>query len=355
MIQNDGTITWLTYAMLKTLCKLDIADFPVDNQNCTLKVGSWTLTSKELDLKLADDTQPSLDHYSDNTEWHLVSASATINVKKYPCCSGTYTDITYTLHFKRKPWFYIITIVLPCVILSLLASMSFLFPAGSGERVSLIISVLLGLTVFMLIINEEIPVSSDSTPMLTRYFSAICCGTFVSLLATALVLQIHHGSNAKPVSVFLAKMRNLIAFFVCVRAKSSSEKTVKKPSLLKSTPLNDEQRLSWAGTTALDSGITKRRCLTDATLMSNLNSHTVSRVDGKFGEEFERDWQRTAGIFDRFFFVISLSYFVGLNLYIIVFLNSWHCYDIIVAQARVKGGVGWKSFLPQLCREHYLH
>lgn len=213
MVSNDGTVTWLTYAMLKTTCKLDISAFPVDDQQCTLKIGSWTLSSAELHLHLAaDKSNPNLALYSPHTEWELISANATSRTAKYPCCPEMYMDITFSLHFRRKPWFYIVTIVLPCIILSLLASISFLFPAGSGERVSLVISVLLGLTVFMLIINEEIPVTFDSTPMLTRYFNVICCGTFSILLATAFILQMHHGSSTVPVPCYLASLRDFLAF-----------------------------------------------------------------------------------------------------------------------------------------------
>ncbi|CAB3980590.1 neuronal acetylcholine receptor subunit alpha-10-like isoform X2 [Paramuricea clavata] len=274
MISCNGSVTWLTYANLKTTCKLDISGFPVDDQKCTLKIGSWTLNSAELDLRLAADNgkQPNLAQYSAHTEWELVSANATRNEVKYPCCPEVYTDITFTLHFRRKPWFYVVTIVLPCVILSLLASISFLFPAGSGERVSLVISVLLGLTVFMLIINEETPVSSDTTPLLTRYFSVICCGTFMILLATAFILQIHHGSNSEPVPCYLVNLRNVLAFLFCMRASSKPQKPEKNQLLVDKMLPDDEHRLSvpFADSSIPACGVPRRRHATDIMLMSKL-------------------------------------------------------------------------------------
>ncbi|XP_028411391.1 neuronal acetylcholine receptor subunit alpha-10-like isoform X2 [Dendronephthya gigantea] len=321
LVTNDGTVTWLTYAMLKTTCKLDISAFPVDEQKCSLKIGSWTLNAAKLDLQLSNTPQPSLDQYSAHTEWELLSATAKSRTQKYPCCPELYTDITYTLHFRRKPWFYIVTIVFPCLILSLLASISFLFPAGSGERVSLVISVLLGLTVFMLIINAETPVSSDSTPMLTRYFSVICCGTFLILLATAFILQIHHGLSSEPVPYCIASVRNLLAVVFCMR--NAPKKTEKKQPLLETTMLDDENRLSvpaFSDSSMTGTCVMKRRHTADIMLINKLQHLAARFEENETVGKIQQDWQYTARVFDRFFFVIFLLFYIGLNLYIIGFL-----------------------------------
>ena len=321
MVTHNGTVTWLTYSMSKTTCKLDISAFPVDEQKCTLKIGSWTLSAAKIDLQLSKTPQPSLEQYSAHTEWELLSAEAANHTKKYPCCPGLYTDITYTLHFRRKPWFYIVTIVFPCLILSLLASISFLFPAGSGERVSLVISVLLGLTVFMLIINEETPVSSDSTPMLTRYFSVTCCGTFLILLATAFILQIHHGSSSEPVPYCIVSVRNLLALVFCMRV--SQKKAEKKHPLLETTSLHDEIRLSvpaFSDSSTTGSCVSKRRHTADIMLINKLQLLTARFEENEKADKKQQDWQYTARVFDRLFFVIFLLFYVGLNLYIIGFL-----------------------------------
>ena len=326
MVSYDGNVTWLTYAMLQTTCKLDISAFPVDDQKCTLKIGSWTLSTAELDLRLADDhKQPNLAQYSAHTEWNLISATATSNIAKYPCCPELYTDITFTLHFRRKPWFYIVTIVLPCIILSLLAAISFLFPAGSGERVSLVISVLLGLTVFMLIINAETPVTSDSTPMLTRYFNVICCGTFVILLLTAFILQIHHGSSSEPVPSYLANMRHFFVSVLCMKASQKPAHEVqRKQPLVETLLLDDEQRFSFP---CVDSsvpvcGIKKRRHTTDIMLMSKLQLLTTRMEENDLSDQVQKDWQYTARVFDRLLFFIFVLFYTGLNLYIIAFLYT---------------------------------
>ena len=320
MVTYDGNVTWLTYAMLKTTCKLDISNFPVDDQKCTLKIGSWTLSDSELDLRLADTNQPNLAQYSSHTEWELISASASTNTETYPCCPELYTDITVTLHFRRKPWFYIVTIVLPCAILSLLASISFLFPAGSGERVSLVISVLLGLTVFMLIINAETPVSSDSTPMLTRYFNVICCGTFVILIATAFILQIHHGSSSERVPHYVANMRNVLAFLFCLKRPEKTRDVEKKRTIVETLLADEEQKLSCADLSIPACGVAKRRHGTDIMLINKLQLLASRMEENDFSDKVQKDWQFTAKVFDRLLFFIFVLFYSGLNLYIIAFL-----------------------------------
>ena len=320
MVSHDGNVTWLTYAMLKTTCKLDISNFPVDDQVCTLKIGSWTLSDDELKLELADMNQPNLVQYSAHTEWELITASATTNTGRYPCCPELYTDITVTVHFRRKPWFYTVTIVLPCAILSLLASISFLFPAGSGERVSLVISVLLGLTVFMLIINAETPVSSDSTPMLTRYFNVICCGTFVILVATAFILQIHHGSSSEPVPHYLANTRNVFAFLFCMKRPQKTKDMEKKRAIVETLLLDDELKLSCADLSIPACGVPKRRHGTDVMLINNLQLLASRMEENDLSEKMQKDWQFTAKVFDRLLFFVFVLFYSGLNLYIIAFV-----------------------------------
>ena len=50
---------------------------------------------------------------------------------------------------------------------------AFFLPPESGERVSLVITILLGFTVYTLIFTENIPPTSEVTPLLTKYSSVL--------------------------------------------------------------------------------------------------------------------------------------------------------------------------------------
>lgn len=51
-----------------------------------------------------------------------------------------------------------------------LTLLSFYLPPESGERLTLVITNLLALTVFMLLVVEIIPVTSETVPLISIYF-----------------------------------------------------------------------------------------------------------------------------------------------------------------------------------------
>ena len=70
------------------------------------------------------------------------------------------------VHLQRRPDFYLLTMVFPCILTSAVAAMTFMLPVESGEKVSLEITVLLSLAVFMLVVSDSMPPSSDNFPII---------------------------------------------------------------------------------------------------------------------------------------------------------------------------------------------
>ena len=60
-------------------------------------------------------------------------------------------------------------LVLPAVFITATTIMVFYLPAASGEKVSLGVTVLLALTVFLLMVAESMPPQSDSIPLMGKY------------------------------------------------------------------------------------------------------------------------------------------------------------------------------------------
>ena len=224
-VHNDGNVTMGCPIILKSVCPIEIGSFPFDTQKCTLKIGSWRYSGLDIDLRLHESTKGiNLKNLEANSVWELKSVTTVRNLVKYTCCPEPYYDLTYTFEFRRKPLYYVMTIIYPSILLSLLFSISFLFPADSGERVSLVTSVLLGLVVFMIIVNEHTPVSSEDSTILTIFFNSISSSTVLALIATAFILHLNHASASKSVPRYLAYMRDYIAGALFVeRPKSLRE------------------------------------------------------------------------------------------------------------------------------------
>lgn len=193
IISYKGNVTWLSPNLIKSSCKINVRYFPWDTQTCKLKFGSWTFHGLKLDLDFyGGNPGADLTSFTKNGEWKLLSAEAKKNIVYYGCCTEPYPDITFEIKIERRTLFYINNLVVPCIVLALLTATAFLFPPETGERISLTITILLGMTVFMIVVVEAIPSTSEVTPLISTYFSVVMIEISLALLCTCISLNLEH-------------------------------------------------------------------------------------------------------------------------------------------------------------------
>ncbi|KAM5307311.1 neuronal acetylcholine receptor subunit alpha-2 isoform 2-T3 [Glossophaga mutica] len=190
---STGTVHWVPPAIYKSSCSIDVTFFPFDQQNCKMKFGSWTYDKTKFDLEPMEQTVD-LKDYWESGEWAIVNATGTYNSKKYDCCAEIYPDITYYFVIRRLPLFYTINLIIPCLLISCLTVLVFYLPSDCGEKITLCISVLLSLTVFLLLITEIIPSTSLVIPLIGEYLLFTMIFVTLSIVVTVFVLNVHHRS-----------------------------------------------------------------------------------------------------------------------------------------------------------------
>uniref|UniRef100_A0A8C3SMW0 Cholinergic receptor nicotinic delta subunit n=1 Tax=Chelydra serpentina TaxID=8475 RepID=A0A8C3SMW0_CHESE len=195
LVYESGFVYWLPPAIFHSACPINVNFFPFDWQNCSLKFSSLRYNAKEItmNLKQEPDRDPDkkylvewitldLEAFTENGEWEIVHKPARKNIDRSVSPeSSKYQDITFYLIIKRKPLFYIINIVLPCILIAFMAIFVFYLPAESGEKMTLAISVLLAQSVFLLLISQRLPATSLAIPLIGKYL------LFIMLLVTAVV------------------------------------------------------------------------------------------------------------------------------------------------------------------------
>ncbi|KAM6982931.1 neuronal acetylcholine receptor subunit alpha-4b [Tautogolabrus adspersus] len=189
----DGRIKWMPPAIYKSSCSIDVTFFPFDQQSCKMKFGSWTYDRAKIDLITMASNVDQMDYW-ESGEWVIVNAVGKYNTKKYECCVEIYSDITYYFIIRRLPLFYTINLIIPCLLISCLTVLVFYLPSQCGEKITLCISVLLSLTVFLLLITEIIPSTSLVIPLIGEYLLFTMVFVTLSIVITVFVLNVHHRS-----------------------------------------------------------------------------------------------------------------------------------------------------------------
>ncbi|KAK6327267.1 hypothetical protein J4Q44_G00029120 [Coregonus suidteri] len=189
LVNSSGFAEYLPPGIFMSTCNVDVRWFPFDIQKCEMKFGSWTYDGWLMDLQM---NEADISGYMSNGEWDLVGVPGTRSEVFYDCCKEPYPDVTFVVTIRRRTLYYALNLLIPCVLLSSMTLLIFLLPADSGEKISLGITVLLSLTVFMLLVAEIMPATSDSIPLIGQYFASTMIIVGMSVIATTVVLQYHH-------------------------------------------------------------------------------------------------------------------------------------------------------------------
>lgn len=168
MVYNDGTIFWSPPSKLRSSCKVDITYFPFDKQSCPLKFGSWTYDKAQVDITATNGTVDVVG-YTSNGEWLLTGHSITRHEIQYPISSEIYPDVTVVIVMQRRILYYVLNIIFPCFWLNILSCLTFWLPSDAGEKITLNITVLLSYSVFMLVVAESMPQTSEFVPLIGLY------------------------------------------------------------------------------------------------------------------------------------------------------------------------------------------
>lgn len=151
----------------------------------------------------------------------MVHSSIKTVDKTYECCKHPYSVVTYTLHFERKSLYHVLYQILPCVVMVMLVVLNFIIPPDSGERISFCITILLSMSVYLLILANSLPETSDDVAMLGVYYMVTIVLVAFSLVGTVVVLRCHF-AESKPPKCLVKFAKNILRR----QGKKPSGKTV---------------------------------------------------------------------------------------------------------------------------------
>ncbi|XP_033111813.1 neuronal acetylcholine receptor subunit alpha-9-like [Anneissia japonica] len=192
VVRYDGLVRIASKPFIvHSICLLNITHFPFDYHECSLKFGSWTYDKSCLDLFNATEA-PIIQELMPNEQWQMLDTYFVRNVEPYVCCPDVfYVDVTCMIKLHRKPLYYIYNLVMPIFLLSALSMVGFWMPYSVAVvKASLCVTLILCLNVFMLIVADTMPRTSDHFPLIAQYYIAIMLLTSISTAMNVLILNI---------------------------------------------------------------------------------------------------------------------------------------------------------------------
>ncbi|XP_025076409.1 neuronal acetylcholine receptor subunit beta-2-like isoform X2 [Pomacea canaliculata] len=202
-IAHTGHMSWEPGILTKTICEVNIGKYPFDFQSCEIKFLTWMHTNKTLDVQPGSDSV-GLDACIPNGEWDITQAVAEPYFYPSTYRPGTaHTGVTFRIRLHRKRTFYVLNTIIPVVMLSLLNVLVFLLPASSGEKMALAVTVLLSFTVYLSIISEVMPKTSESISILAVYLTLLLSLSTLSVLSSGVVMNMIHQEADRPVPTYL--------------------------------------------------------------------------------------------------------------------------------------------------------
>lgn len=189
VLYSDGNVNWIPPAIYQSSCSIDVLYFPFDQQECEMKFGSWTHKGNALTYKFYDNMNKlDLTDYLKSGSWDIIDCPGYIDTIRDEITNEYKEQIVFNFVLRRKTLFYTVNLIIPCVLISFVSICVFALPADAGEKITLCISILLALVVFLLLVSKILP-PSLTIPLIAKYLLFTFIMNLIAILSTVIVIN----------------------------------------------------------------------------------------------------------------------------------------------------------------------
>lgn len=230
-VQSTGTVLWEPFELFETRCNVDTTFFPFDKQTCDLIFVCWSYKSTDVNMTVGSNGVQLYEDFTSNGEWSVTATSYNVDH------DGFEVKITFSITVQRKPQYFVLNIMIPVVMVSLLNLLTFVIPCESGERLGYAITVWLTFAVFLTIVSGSLPKSGDTTSIIAIYLMLML--SIATLVVTISAIQIRAGFYSEEEK----KIPNIIKRIVLyINKKKNHVEDIKGPG---STEEKLEYTVTW--------------------------------------------------------------------------------------------------------------
>merc|ERR1712176_1181067 len=109
-------------------------------------------------------------NYAESEEFGVTTEAASRTLHYFPCCQDEpWPRVTFKLLLKRKSLHYVMNIIVPSAVTSVVSMTAFIVPHESGERIGLGVACMLVVCAIMFVSGDLLPIASEMTTLSTFY------------------------------------------------------------------------------------------------------------------------------------------------------------------------------------------
>ncbi|XP_036004251.1 5-hydroxytryptamine receptor 3A-like [Fundulus heteroclitus] len=307
-VDPSGLVRMRTRLMLTISCKFNLYRFPFDTQTCNITFLS--LNYDDSVLKLGSVTNASIltevsEHVMQTEgEWKLT------NIESITSTATQKSQLIYRVSLQRKPFLYIINLILPLLFLLFLDVASFFLCESSSAKVNFKVTILLSIFVLLLILKDILPSTEEALPVMAIYCVSVFTLVWINVLETMLM------SFLNGLSCCVGEEANASEVF---KVKTQQEADNPKESAGDAGAANPEASNPPLG--PLDGGGLLKRILG--------KEKAALKPPGRQEEDAGRTgcrWLRLVKIFDNVFFVL---YFTTVVISQVFMFMLWNVPDLL--------------------------
>ncbi|PAV84161.1 hypothetical protein WR25_17166 isoform A [Diploscapter pachys] len=219
--QGQGALVEMLYPTIyKSSCLLNLKFFPFDVQVCRLTFGSWSFDNTQIDYFPHNTTHAiGTRNCIENEGWNVLSTHVVRQNNKYECCQFNYTLLEFYMTIQRKPLYYVINLIIPTSIITLISIIGFFrsnlfisrrkMPIYSSssindlrqEKISLGITTLLSMSILIFMVSDKMPSTLSFIPLIGWFYTTMILEISIATLCSTLVIYVQKkGSLGKPPS-----------------------------------------------------------------------------------------------------------------------------------------------------------
>ncbi|XP_078524947.1 5-hydroxytryptamine receptor 3A-like [Lissotriton helveticus] len=311
LLHSNGTIYWQRPLRIVTACSLDLYKFPFDIQKCNLTFGPYTYSVEDIIMvQKTNSTQETTTSQRNFAKGEWLLKGIDVFSKNVTNEDGIYSKVIYEITIQRTPVLYIINLIVPACFLVLVDIASMFIPMEGGERLGFKITVVLGFSVLLLILNDFLP-NSEIPPILGIFCTVCLIIMIVSIIDSIFISYMLHLSAVRPDVPKWLKIWVLgrLAYIMCISTKkdavenstviSNTKKETSDTPSSQETELQDRRHLLKEHQDSPEIKLLKRLLVEILMIRRHL-------IMSKKEEEAKSEWHLVAFVLDRFILILYL-------------------------------------------------